>query len=113
MGAQLLAPLAMDQTTFTNRPVAEPRAVGHQPTPDGPVPVQPWTPRSHGPAGSTLLSTLDDLLRFARCHLQDPSLAVVRATYAPVRIHAWLDAWCLGWARFDWPVAVRCGDGTA
>jgi CubicO group peptidase (beta-lactamase class C family) len=29
MGAQLLAPLAMDQTTFTNRPVAEPRAVGH------------------------------------------------------------------------------------
>jgi CubicO group peptidase (beta-lactamase class C family) len=102
MGAQLLAPLAMDQTTFTNRPVAEPRAVGHQPTPDGPVPVQSWTPRSHGPAGSTLLSTLDDLVRFARYHLQDPSLAVLRATHAPVRIHGWLDAWCLGWARFDW-----------
>jgi Beta-lactamase len=36
MGAQLLAPLAMDQTTFTNRAVAEPRAVGHQPTPTAP-----------------------------------------------------------------------------
>jgi CubicO group peptidase (beta-lactamase class C family) len=95
-------PLAMDHTTFTNRPVAEPRAVGHRRTPDGPVPVQPWTPRSHGPAGTTLLSTLDDLLRFARCHLQDPSLAGLRATHAEVRIHAWLDAWCLGWARFDW-----------
>jgi CubicO group peptidase (beta-lactamase class C family) len=102
MGAQLLAPLAMDQTTFTNRPVAEPRAVGHQPTPDGPVPVQPWTPRSHGPAGSTLLSTLDDLLRFARYHLEDPSLAVLRSSQAEVRIYGWLDAWCLGWARFDW-----------
>jgi CubicO group peptidase (beta-lactamase class C family) len=102
MGAELLAPLAMEQTTFTNRPVAEPRAVGHRPTPDGPVPVQPWTPRSHGPAGSTLLSTLDDLVRFARYHLEDPSLAALRATHAPVRIHGWLDAWCLGWARFDW-----------
>jgi len=27
---------------------------------------------------------------------------VLRATHAPVRIHGWLDAWCLGWARFDW-----------
>ena len=102
MGAELLAPLAMDQTTFTSRPVAEPRAVGHRRTPDGPVPVQPWTPRSHGPAGSTLLSTLDDLLRFARYHLEDPSLAVLRTSQAEVRIYGWLDAWCLGWARFDW-----------
>jgi hypothetical protein len=76
--------------------------VGHRLTPDGPVPVEPWTPRSHGPAGSTLLSTLGDLLRFARRHLEDPSLAVMRAAHAQVRIHAWLDAWCLGWARFDW-----------
>lgn len=102
MRAQLLAPLAMHQTTFTSSPVAEPRAVGHRLTPDGPVPVEPWTPRSHGPAGSTLLSTLGDLLRFARRHLEDPSLAVMRADHAQVRIHGWLDAWCLGWARFDW-----------
>jgi CubicO group peptidase (beta-lactamase class C family) len=102
MRAQLLAPLAMHQTTFTSSPVAEPRAVGHRLTPDGPVPVEPWTPRSHGPAGSTLLLTLGDLLRFARRHLEDPSLAVMRAAHAQVRIHGWLDAWCLGWARFDW-----------
>jgi CubicO group peptidase (beta-lactamase class C family) len=102
MRAQLLAPLAMHQTTFTSSPVAEPRAVGHRLTPDGPVPVEPWTPRSHGPAGSTLLSTLGDLLRFARRHLADPSLAVLRSPHAEVRIRAWLDAWCLGWARFDW-----------
>ena len=102
MRTQLLAPLAMHQMTFTSSPVAEPRAVGHRPTPDGPVPVEPWTPRSHGPAGSTLLLTLGDLLRFARRHLEDPSLALLRSPHAEVRIHAWLDAWCLGWARFDW-----------
>jgi Beta-lactamase len=82
MRAQLLAPLAMHQTTFTSSPVAEPRAVGHRLTPDGPVPVEPWTPRSHGPAGSTLLATLGDLLRFARRHLEDPSLAVMRAAHS-------------------------------
>jgi hypothetical protein len=32
----------------------------------------------------------------------DPSLAVLRSPSAEVRICAWLDAWCLGWARFDW-----------
>jgi hypothetical protein len=85
-----------------HQPVAEPRAAGHRPTPDGAVPVAPWTPRSHGPAGSTLLSTLGDLLRFARRHLEDPSLAVLRSPHAEVRISAWLDACCLGWARFDW-----------
>lgn len=102
MRTQLLVPLAMAQTTFVTSPVAEPRAAGHRPTPDGAVPVAPWTPRSHGPAGSTLLSTLGDLLRFARRHLEDPSLAVLRSPHAEVRIYAWLDAWCLGWARFDW-----------
>jgi CubicO group peptidase (beta-lactamase class C family) len=102
MRAELFAPLAMEQTTFVTSPVAEPRAMGHRLTPDGPVPAEPWTPRSHGPAGSTLLAALGDLLRFARCHLDDPALAVLRAAHAEVRIHAWLDAWCLGWARFDW-----------
>jgi CubicO group peptidase (beta-lactamase class C family) len=96
MRTQLLAPLAMEQTTFVNRPVAEPRASGHRLTPHGLAVAEPWTPRSHGPAGSTLLSTLGDLLRFARCHLDDPALAGLRAAHAEVRIHAWLDAWCLG-----------------
>lgn len=98
----LLVPLGMDQTTFATWPVAEPRASGHKVTADGLVPVEPWTPRAFGPAGTTVLSTVTDLLRFAGSHLQDPSLAVLRDPHAEVRIHGWLDAWCLGWARFDW-----------
>jgi hypothetical protein len=26
----------------------------------------------------------------------------MRTTTAEQRIHAWMDAWCLGWGRFDW-----------
>ena len=69
MRTHLLAPLGMDQTTFATRPVAEPRAAGHNITRDGPVPVEPWTPRALAPAGTTLLSTVTDLLRFASTHL--------------------------------------------
>ena len=43
-----------------------------------------------------------DLLRFAALHLEDPSLAALRAVHAEVPIYGWLDSWCLGWARFDW-----------
>jgi hypothetical protein len=35
-------------------------------------------------------------------HLADPTLAPLREVHADTAIHAWLDAWCLGWARFDW-----------
>ena len=102
MQASLLAPLAMDQTTFTTWPIAEPRASSYDITADGPMPVEPWAPRGLGPAGSTLLSTVNDLMRLAIAHLDDPSLAMMRVAQGDVRIHAWLDAWCLGWARFDW-----------
>ena len=50
----------------------------------------------------TAASTVTDLLRFAALHLEDPSLAALRAVHAEVSIHGWLDSWCLGWARFDW-----------
>lgn len=102
MRANLLVPLGMDQTTFAISPVAEPRAAGHEVTADGVEADDPWAPRSLGPAGSTLLSTLTDMLRFAGSHLEDPALAVLRVPHAEIRIHGWLDAWCLGWARFDW-----------
>jgi CubicO group peptidase (beta-lactamase class C family) len=100
--ATVLAPLAMGETTFATSPVAEPRASSHSITADGPVTVERWTPRALGPAGTTLLSTAADLLRLAAAHLEDPALATLRAAQAEVRIHPWLDAWCLGWARFDW-----------
>jgi CubicO group peptidase (beta-lactamase class C family) len=93
-------PLAMDETMFVSEPAVAPRATGHA----GLKPIAPWQPRALGPAGSTLLSTAGDLLRFAAAHLEDETLAQLRAPQADVRIHGWLDTWCLGWARFDGPV---------
>jgi CubicO group peptidase (beta-lactamase class C family) len=102
MRTALFDPLEMNQTTFVNEAVDVPRASGHEITAGGVVRADRWTPRALAPAGSTLLSTVTDILRFARAHLDDPSLAALRATHEEIRIHAWLDAWCLGWARFDW-----------
>ena len=102
MAANVFAPLGMSQTTFATWPGVEPRASGHGIVDGRPVPVERWTPRALGPAGSTPLSTVADMLRFAQAHLREPSLAALRETQAHVRIYAWLDAWCLGWARFDW-----------
>jgi CubicO group peptidase (beta-lactamase class C family) len=101
MRASLLVPLGMAQTAFTTRPGGQPRAAGHDVGADGVAAVPTWAPRNLGPAGSTTQSTVTDLLRLAGAHLDDPSLALLRETQAEVRIHAWLDAWCLGWGRFD------------
>ena len=48
------------------------------------------------------MTTVTDLLRFAGWHLRDPALACLRAVHAEASIYGWFDAWCLGWARFDW-----------
>ena len=79
------------------------RAVGHEITPEGPVPVELLAGRAYGPAGTSVVSTVTDLLRFAALHLDDPALAALRAVQAEVSIYGWLDSWCLGWARFGWP----------
>ena len=102
MQINLFAPAGMDDTTFATRPGAEPHASGHEITAEGPVTVEPWVSRAYAPAGASVLSTVADMLRFAGLHLEDPSLASLRVPYGEIRIHAWLDAWCLGWARFDW-----------
>jgi len=102
MQINLFAPAGMDETTFATKQGAEPRASGHEITAEGPVPVTPWVSRAFGPAGTSVLSTVTDTLRFAVLHLEDPSLAPLRGSQAEIRIPAWLDAWCLGWARFDW-----------
>jgi CubicO group peptidase (beta-lactamase class C family) len=102
MQVNLFAPAGMDDTRFATKPGAEPGASGHEITAEGPVPVAPWVSRAYGPAGTSVLSTVTDMLRFAALHLEDQSLAPLRASEAEIRIHAWLDAWCLGWARFDW-----------
>jgi CubicO group peptidase (beta-lactamase class C family) len=92
----------MGETAFVTGGVPERRVMGHEVTADGPVPVEPLTARAYGPAGTSVVSTVTDLLRFAAVHLGDPSLAVLRAMHAEVPICGWLDSWCLGWARFDW-----------
>jgi CubicO group peptidase (beta-lactamase class C family) len=92
----------MGQTAFVTGGARGRRVMGHEVTADGPVPVQPLTARAYGPAGTTAVTTVTDLLRFAALHLQDPSLASLRAVHAEIPIYGWLDSWCLGWARFDW-----------
>jgi len=96
MREHLFAPLDLTETTFATAPAAEPRASGHD---AAHAPVEPWTPLALRPAGSTVLSTARDLLRFARAHLEDGSLAGLRVPQTDVALHAWFDAWCLGLAR--------------
>jgi CubicO group peptidase (beta-lactamase class C family) len=102
MRSHLLGPATMTQTTFALSPAAEPRARGHEIAEGGRTPVKPWNPRAYCSSGTSLLSTVTDLVRFASWHLEDPSCAVLRETHAEVAIYGWLDVWCLGWARFDW-----------
>jgi CubicO group peptidase (beta-lactamase class C family) len=99
----------MRETTFATEAVPEGRASGHDVTADGAVPVEPLVARAYGPAGASVVSTVTDLLRFAALHLEDSSLAPLRMVHADVAIHGWLDAWCLGWAWFDWDGAQVWG----
>jgi CubicO group peptidase (beta-lactamase class C family) len=93
---------ALAETTFRAGPDPS-RASGHTTTPDGPVPVEQLRSRAYAPAGLTTGTTATDLLRLAATHLDDDRLTALRAVQAHVPIHGWLDDWCLGWARFDWP----------
>jgi CubicO group peptidase (beta-lactamase class C family) len=102
MRRYLFDPTAMSATSFASEAEPMRRAVGHEVTPGGPVPVKPLVARAYAPAGTTVVSTIPDLLRFATLHLRDPNLAVLRDVHAEVSIYGWLDAWCLGWARFNW-----------
>ena len=102
LGDALLAPLGMEETTFVARAAAEPRATGHEVGPEGPAPVEPWLLRALGPPGSSLLTTIGDVLRFAEAHLDDPALAEMRVPHADVWVHGFIDRWCLGLAQFDW-----------
>jgi CubicO group peptidase (beta-lactamase class C family) len=102
MRRNLFEPLAMTATAFRGDPAAAPLVSGHELSASGAARVEPLAARAYGPAGATLVSTAGDLLRFARLHLGDASLARLRVAQAEVEIHGWLDSWCLGWAHFDW-----------
>jgi CubicO group peptidase (beta-lactamase class C family) len=102
MRAELIAPTEMRDTTFATDSHSDARVSGHELTPDGPVPVEPLVARAFGPAGTSVLSTVGDMLRFAALQLDDPALAALRRPQPAPRIHGWLDGWCLGWGWFDW-----------
>ena len=102
MRAELLTPTEMRATTFATESDSAASVSGHQLTADGPVPVEPLIARAFGPAGTTVVSTVGDMLRFAALHLDDPALAGLRRPQPAHRIYGWLDGWCLGWAWFDW-----------
>jgi CubicO group peptidase (beta-lactamase class C family) len=82
--------------------VSTPRASGHDLTATEPVPVEPMTSRAYGPAGTTVTTTVEDLLHLALRHLEDRTLDQLRIVHAELEIPYWLDSWCLGWAKFDW-----------
>jgi len=102
MRRHLFDKAGMSGTTFATDAFSKRRVSGHEVTADGPVPVEPLVARAYGPAGTSVVSTVTDLLRFAALHLEDSSLAALRAVQAEIAIYAWLDSWCLGWAWFDW-----------
>jgi CubicO group peptidase (beta-lactamase class C family) len=107
----LFTPSRMNSTTFSNTSGSVARAVGHAITDGGAMPMDGPQPRAYGPAGTTLLTTVTDLLAFAALHLDDASLAALRVPHSEVSIAGWFDAWGLGWARFDWGEPVWGWDG--
>lgn len=98
----LFHPTGMSSTTFATGSDTKQRVSGHEIKAGNPVPVEPLAARAYGPAGTSVVSTVSDLLRFAALHLEDPSFVALRAAQDAVSIYGWFDAWCLGWARFDW-----------
>ena len=64
MRRHLLERAGMHGTSFITAAVPERRTSGHEATPQGPVPVAPLVARAYGPAGTSVVSTVTDLLGF-------------------------------------------------
>lgn len=108
MRHHLFEPAGMRETTIGS---AEPRATGHTIVDRHPEAVAGRNARAYAPAGTSLMTTAADLLRFAELHMTNPGLAVLRVAHADISIPSWFDAWCLGQARFDWGRPVWGWDG--
>ena len=102
MRRHLLDPAGMRATDFATGEAPVQRVTGHDVGPEGPIPVEPLVSRAYGPAGTSVVSTISDMLRLARLHLEDPGLSLLREPHSDVAVYGWLDRWCLGWAWFDW-----------
>ena len=116
---RLLKPLGADHTvTLPEDALLHRTAAGHfSMPPDGPVAAPVWgMPPAQAPAGSTPCSTVEDLLRFARLHLdggrttdgkQLLSEAAVREMQRtqvdlPPQPGEGAAHWGLGWMQFGW-----------
>jgi CubicO group peptidase (beta-lactamase class C family) len=102
MRGRLLESAAMSGFTFVTGKAAPQRASGHDITPDGPAPVDPLITRTYGPAGTSAICSVSDLLRFARMHLEKPSLAILHSVQAEIKIAGWARFVAPGVGLFDW-----------
>jgi CubicO group peptidase (beta-lactamase class C family) len=78
MRCSLFAPSELFETTFAIGEDSTARVSGHQVTTGWPGSGRTVAPRALGPAGTTVSSTVGDMLRFAALHLDDPALAILR-----------------------------------
>lgn len=115
----LIVPLGLDHVaTDAAQAIMFRSAVGHVPSPDGgaPVPAPVWSlVRSTAPAGATLSMTAEDLLGFARMHMEDGVAAdgtrILSTESVRAMQHTHVDVpelglmgtgWGLGWSIYDW-----------
>jgi dipeptidyl aminopeptidase/acylaminoacyl peptidase/CubicO group peptidase (beta-lactamase class C family) len=113
---RLFTPLGLTSTvTLPEEALLFASAAGHIEGGDTPVVAPQWMlPRSLGPAG-LIVSTVHDLLRFARMHLmrgEAPDGTGILSAEAAQRMTEFQtdlpdkyllgDSWGLGWIRFDW-----------
>lgn len=99
---RLLEPLGMSSTACLRTGSGAAVASGHEIGNDGISIVEPWVCRAYCSSGTSVYSSVRDLLTFARRHLDDRSLQGLRTVRSEVSIHGWLDGWGMGWAFFDW-----------
>jgi len=113
---RLFTPLGLKSTvTLPEEALLFGSATGHIEGGESPVVTPQWMlPRSLGPAG-LIVSTVRDLLQFARMHLQggkavdgttilSPETALRMTEFQTDLPDKYLlgDSWGLGWIRFDW-----------
>jgi CubicO group peptidase (beta-lactamase class C family) len=113
MQSELFRPAGLRETGFIDVGDPFPAAACYQAAGGPPARLAPWRARALGPAGATVWATVTDLIKFARLHLRDGhlgghytsqgALAAMRTPHWDLRIPDFMDGWCLGWARWDWP----------
>jgi CubicO group peptidase (beta-lactamase class C family) len=105
VAAHISEPLGLTHTWTLPEEVLRFRAaMGHfaSSATDAPIPAPFWELpfRGTGPCGS-VSTTASELIAFARMHLTDPALAVMREPQAEIPVPA-ADHWGLGWLLWNW-----------